>query len=88
MNAVKFPIANDVLLGGHPDVHDLPIFRGQYKDGQAVVISCWRMSWRERLSALFHGRVYAHFWARTHPPMALVTKPPEIAAADARVSCE
>ena len=76
MRGTEFPLSNDVLRGGHPDIYDLPIYRGQYADGQPCVISCWSMTWRERLSVLLHGRVYAHFWARTHPPMVLVTTPP------------
>lgn len=46
------------------DILDLPVFRG---DGE--VISCWRPSWRERLSVLFFGRVWLRLLhPRTQPP--------------------
>lgn len=50
----------------------LPVFR----DGQHV-ISCWRLSWRERLKLLVTGRLW--LWvvsARTQPPVHLETDTP------------
>jgi len=45
-----------------------------YSDG-VQCISCWKMTWRERLSALFFGRVW--LWVIsgvTQPPVALEAK--------------
>lgn len=57
---------NQMEIDGTP-VGDL----GVYTDGEQT-ISCWRMTWRERLSALFYGRVwlYVHFGIN-QPPVAL-----------------
>jgi len=46
-----------------------------YSDGEQCV-SLWRMSWRERISALFFGRVWLQVYSgSTQPPVALaVTK--------------
>lgn len=42
-----------------------------YSDGQQC-ISCWKMTWRERLSALFFGRVWlAVLGGQTQPPVWL-----------------
>jgi hypothetical protein len=42
-----------------------------YNDGMQSV-SCWRMSWRERLSALWHGKIWLQIYAgRTQPPVSL-----------------
>jgi hypothetical protein len=46
-----------------------------YNDG-VYCVSCWQMSWRERLSALFFGKVWLHVMGgHTQPPVAIdVTK--------------
>lgn len=44
-----------------------------YRDG-VEVITKWRMSWRERLSALFFGAVWLRFLGQTIPPVALVAE--------------
>ena len=71
MNPVIFDQANRNLL--KPDsmtdeeCANLPV----YTDG-SVCISLWKMTWKERLSALFFGRVW--LWVHsgeTQPPDAL-----------------
>jgi hypothetical protein len=45
---------------------------GVYSDGQKC-ISLWQMSWRERLSALFFGRVWVWVYSgQTQPPISLL----------------
>ncbi len=40
--------------------------------GQGQIISCWKTSWRERLSILIFGRVWFRILAeKTHPPISL-----------------
>jgi hypothetical protein len=36
-----------------------------------MVESCWQMTWRERIQALLHGRVWFSTYGRTHPPIRL-----------------
>jgi hypothetical protein len=48
-----------------------------YQDtGLASTLSCWKLTWRERLSAMLFGRVW--LWVRsggaTQPPVALQAK--------------
>ena len=69
MRPIAFPDAkSNLLAGGIPGCYDLPV----YKDGSQIV-SKWKMTWRERFSALFHGTVFVYVMApRTSPPMAFI----------------
>jgi hypothetical protein len=74
---IAFSESNGTLSGGPAarygtadDVLDLSVCR---VDGQ--IISCWRLSWRERVEALLFGRVWLHVWSeRTHAPVGLQAK--------------
>ena len=51
--------------GKEDEIPPLPI----YSDGEQCV-SCWQMTWRERLSALFFGRVWLSVLnGHTQPPV-------------------
>src|SRR5262245_54440666 len=46
-----------------------------YETPEGQCISCWRMSWRERLSALIFGRAWIWVWSgSTQPPISLLAK--------------
>lgn len=67
MRAVNFSWANSTLLAGDmPDCEDLPV----HKTGE-IIISKWKLSWRERTSALFYGTAWIFVRAKsTAPPIA------------------
>lgn len=66
MTPVHFAEENCTLTGTG-EVGNLPVYRA---DG--MIVSCWRPSWRERLSVLFHGRVWLYVvQPNTHPPVVL-----------------
>ena len=72
MKPIRFPQANRNLLKpeGLTDEQcgSLPV----YADGSRC-ISCWQMSWKERLQALVFGRVWLFVWmGQTQPPVAIV----------------
>lgn len=49
------------------EVKPLPV----WTDGEQCV-SCWRMSWRERLAALWYGRIWtATLSGSTQPPLCV-----------------
>lgn len=50
---------------GYDDVEDLPAFRDEV---EGVSVSCWKLTWCERVKALFTGRVWLQVWG-THPPV-------------------
>ncbi len=71
MKPIEFPEANKTLVKpqGMTDEEcgPLPVFN----DGQQS-ISCWKMTWRERLAALFFGRVWLFvYFGETQPPVQL-----------------
>ena len=49
---------------------------------EGLAISCWRLSWRERIVALLTGRLWLHVLGNGHPPIALETETPFIARLD------
>lgn len=75
MEPIKFPESNKDLLKpeGWTDEQcgSLPVFT----EGQKC-ISLWKMTWKERISALFFGKVWLYVYSgHTQPPVGLlVTK--------------
>ncbi len=68
-----FPESNAVLTkpGGWTDKQckPLPVWRDPENP---VIVSCWKATWRERLSILIFGRVWFRIIAAmTHPPIKL-----------------
>lgn len=63
------------LGGGRPGVADLPIIRGDM-EGTPIVISCWGMTWRERIAAFLTGRVWLQVMGSTQPPVFLTGEKP------------
>ena len=66
---VDFPQSNNVWRGwdGTEDraqVLDLPVYRDWNES-----ISCWKLTWRERLAVLLTGRVWFHVLRDVHPPI-------------------
>lgn len=72
MDAIQFEQSNKVL-GPPPgmtneECHDLPV----WTDGSQC-ISLWRLSWKERFSALFFGRIWLCVLSgSTQPPVWLM----------------
>jgi hypothetical protein len=54
MKPVSFPEQNMIFAEGQAEYLPLPAHRTP--DG--TVVTCWRMTWRERLKALFNGKVW------------------------------
>ena len=57
MKPIEFKGFNVVYGKDQPEYNPLPAFRDE-NDLQGTVVTCWRMSWRERIKVLFLGRVY------------------------------
>jgi len=51
-------------------VSDLPAFRADNE-----TISCWRLTWRERLLLLFRGHVWLRVWGH-QPPVCIEQRSP------------
>ena len=75
MEGISFP-EQTLTLGRPPSMSEeecgpLPV----YLTAEGQVISCWRMTLRERFSALIFGKVWLWVWSgKTQPPVALEVK--------------
>lgn len=74
MEPIKFPEANKTLLKPESmtdeECSSLPV----YCDNKQC-ISLWKLSWKERLQALFFGRLWVFVLSgSTQPPIALSTE--------------
>jgi hypothetical protein len=74
MEPIQFPQFNDTLAEDQPQYKPLPVYRMKGTDG--IVISCWKMSWRERFRALWFGRIYVCSMTFNKPlqPLKVITK--------------
>ena len=56
MTPTTFPQSNCVLAKDQPEYQPLPVCRVGDDDG--TMVSCWRLTWGERLRVLFGGRLW------------------------------
>lgn len=76
MQPIDFPEKTDVLnkpaTMTDEECGSLPIYRDPRR---TVCVSCWRPTWRERLSILFFGKIWVHVHSGvSQPPIALEGK--------------
>lgn len=69
MTPTKFPECNRTCVG--EACGDLPVLM---TDG--TIVSCWRMTWWERLRVLLTGRVWLSVWGGGQPPVCIGTEKP------------
>lgn len=74
MKPVKFKGQNTVFAENQPEYTPLPALRLDTDDGQ--VVTCWEMSFSERIRVLFTGRVWVSLLSFNKPltPSFLSTK--------------
>lgn len=66
MKAIEFKQSN-ITLVGKGKIKDLPAYRGD-----DYIVSCWKMSLKEKLSALLFGKVWLIVKSsKTQPPMKI-----------------
>lgn len=69
MTPIWFPQSNGQLNPPRTPGGELRPLR-VLSDGERI-LSCWRLSWRERLSVLLFGRAWLCVSGRHHPPVWL-----------------
>ncbi len=57
MKPIKFPEHNCVYAEDQPDYIPLPVYK-VHESPQGEAISCWKLSWRERIKLLFTGKLW------------------------------
>jgi len=78
MKPVEFKHQNVVFAKDQPEYQPLPALRLDTSEGQ--VISCWKLSFKERLRVLFIGRVWMSLMSFNKPltPSLLATNRKEL----------
>lgn len=74
MRPIEFPEQNCVYAKDQPEYQPLPA----HKTDDGMVVSCWALTWRERLQVLFSGKVWwsvLTFNQRLQPQMPTVANP-------------
>jgi hypothetical protein len=76
MRPIDFPGSNSMFAKDQPKYVPLPALR--LHDGQ--VTCCWQLSWRERLTLLFTGKLWHTVLTFNRPlqPQMMSVKRPEI----------
>lgn len=59
MKPIEFKEQNVVFAKNQPEYQPLPAYRCTDPEGFGEVISCWKLSFWERLRVLFTGKIWA-----------------------------
>ena len=78
MNPIEFKEQNVVFAKDQPEYQPLPAFRNNSPQGE--VISCWKLSFRERLRILFTGKLWVSLCSFNKPltPSFFTTKKSDV----------
>jgi hypothetical protein len=81
MEPIEFPEQNALFAANQPEYLPLPGFKVPGPDG--IVVSCWRLSYRERFRLLFTGKVWLGLMTFGKPltPSRLSTKKEDLIGA-------
>lgn len=63
MHPITFKEANTMFAKDQPQYSPLP----SHKTEDGIVTSCWKFTWKERLIALFTGRIFVSQMAFNQP---------------------
>ena len=68
-----FPQANFTYTApaGMDNCDPLPVYKGA-----DMAVSCWPLTWRQRLALLWRGKLWLMVVMPGHPPVALMTRSP------------
>lgn len=67
MKAIEFKEQNLVLAKDQPQYNQLPVYYEQNSD-QGEMIACFQLTWRERLTILFTGKLWSCLLSFHKPP--------------------
>ena len=78
MKPISFPEQNTVYAKDQPEYQPLPAFKSETPMGE--VISCWKLSFTERIRILFTGKLWVCLCAFNKPltPSFFTTKKSEV----------
>jgi len=76
MKIITFPEVTVVIAKDQPEYLPLPAY--QFLDEQGRIVCCWELTWRERFTILFRGRLWHQiltFKKPLQPQLLSVDKP-------------
>jgi hypothetical protein len=78
MKPIKFPEHNIVYAEDQPEYLPLPVFKNNSPQGECV--SCWKLSFRERLRILWTGKLWVSLMTFNKPltPSYFTTKKSDV----------
>lgn len=78
MKPIKFKEVNTVYAADQPEYQPLPAFKDSKPEG--AVISCWQLSFIERIRLLFTGKLWVSLWSFHKPltPSLFTTKKSDV----------
>jgi hypothetical protein len=78
MKPILFPEQNTVFAKDQPQYQPLPAFRDSGPEG--YVVTCWKLSWRDRLRIVFAGKLWLKMMTYQKPlqPVYLTTVKSEV----------
>lgn len=78
MKPVKFKEVNVTFAEDQPEYQPLPAFKNNSPQGE--VVTCWELSFRERLRVLFKGKIWLSLMSFNKPliPSYMTTKKSDI----------
>lgn len=65
MKPIETKDTNCIYAKDQPEYLPLPVHRVGNPEGE--IISCWELTWKERIILLFGGRVYISMWTFNKP---------------------
>jgi hypothetical protein len=78
MKPIEFPGSNVVFAKDQPEYLPLPACRRIPVNSNGEITTCWKLSWKERISILLHGKLWLSIWTFYNPlqPISLsIAKP-------------
>ena len=80
MKPIKFKECNVTIAKNQPEYNQLPAF----KDEKGEVITCWNLTFRERLRVLFKGNIWLCLLSFNQPltPSFMTTKKSDVLISD------
>jgi predicted amidohydrolase len=78
MKPIEFPESNVVYAKDQPEYIPLPVFKADTPEGQCI--SCWELTFTERLRILFTGKLWVSLMTFNKPltPSYFTTKKSEV----------
>jgi len=74
LQAIDFPERNVEIAKDQPQYRTLPAFVDT-NTAEGVMVTCWQLSWRDRLAVLVTGKLWASVWTFSQPLQPLYFSP-------------